>query len=443
MLTDMSIQTEGWDPVHRPDGKRQSADVVNLGYVINVIEDPQERLEVLRKAWNLCNRVLTVAAQVEFAAPDKIQAVHGDGILTSRGTFQKYYNQYELRDLLQTVLETDALSAAPGVFYIFKDEEAKQQFVANKYHRRLTVPQRRMSEVLFEQNKDVLEPFMVALTQYGRIPGPEELPESAAIEERFGSLIKAYRLVQKVTDEEPWKQIAQRRTEDLLVYLALARFRRRPPIVKLPLTIQRDIKAFLGSYPSACEKADELLFLAGNAKAIDAACQRSAVGQLIDNALTVHESALDSLEPLLRIYEGCARALVGNIEGANLIKLHRFSGKVSYIAYPDFEKDPCPAIQLRVKVSLRSLNIDIFDYSEWTDPPLLFRKDEFLPAEHPKKVLFGKLSTQMAKADVLPQPDARFSRSQWISFLQTSGYVLKGHKLSSSADTSRANRPQS
>ncbi len=443
MLSDMAIQAAGWDPVHRPHGERQSADVVNLGFVINVIEDVQERQEVIRKAWDLCNTVLTVAAQVEFDAPEKVHAIHGDGILTSRGTFQKYYNQYELRDYLQTVLETDAVSAAPGVFYIFKDEGAKQQFVANKYHCRLTVPQRRMSEVLFEQNKDILEPFMVALTQYGRIPGPEELAEAAAIEERLGSLIKAFRLVQKVTDEEPWKQIAQRRTEDLFVYLALSRFRRRPPIAKLPLTVQRDIKAFLGSYPSACQKADELLFLAGNARAIDAACQRATVGQLVENALTVHESALDSLEPLLRIYEGCARALVGNIEGANLIKLHRFSGKVSYVAYPDFEKDPCPALNLRVKVSLRSLNIDVFDYSEWPDPPLLFRKDEFLPTEHPQKVLFGKLSKQMAKAGLLPQPDARFSRSQWIDFLQASGYVMKGHKLSSSADTSRANRPQS
>jgi|GEM_PF-3578414 len=72
MLSDMSIQAAGWDPVHRPNGERQSADVVNLGYVINVIEDPSERQEVLRKAWNLCNRVLTVAAQVEFAAPDKV-----------------------------------------------------------------------------------------------------------------------------------------------------------------------------------------------------------------------------------------------------------------------------------------------------------------------------------------------------------------------------------
>lgn len=84
--------------------------------------------------------------------------------------------------------------------------------------------------------------------------------------------MKAFRLVQKVTDEEPWKEIAQRRTEDLLVYLALPTFRRRRAIAKLPLTIQRDIRAFLGTYAAVCEKADELLFLAGNAKAVDMAC---------------------------------------------------------------------------------------------------------------------------------------------------------------------------
>jgi DNA phosphorothioation-associated putative methyltransferase len=429
MLSDMSIQAAGWDPVHRPDSNRRPADVVNLGYVINVIEDPHERQQVIQKAWELCKTVLTVAAQVEFAAPDKIHAIHGDGILTSWGTFQKYYNQYELRDYLQTVLETDAISAAPGVFYIFKDEGAKQQFVANKYHRRLTVPLRRTSEVLFEQNKDVLESFMAALTQYGRIPGPEELPVAAAIEERFGSLVKAFRLVQKITDEEPWKEIAQRRTEDLLVYLALARFRRRPPIAKLPLTIQRDIKAFLGTYAAACQRADELLFLAGNAKAIDAACQRATVGQLVDNALTVHESALDSLEPLLRIYEGCARALVGKIEGANLIKLHRFSGKISYIAYPDFEKTPCPAIRLRMKVSLRSLKIDVFDYSNWPDPPILFRKEEFLSPSHPRASQFRRLSAEMQEAGLLPTAATPVTLSEFEKQLMSVAYTMKGHRL--------------
>lgn len=56
----------------------------------------------------------------------------------------------------------------------------------------------------------------------------------------------------------------------------------------------------------------------------------------------LHCSALESLEPLLRIYEGCARAYLGTIEDANVVKLHRFSGEVSYLAYPDFDTDPHP-----------------------------------------------------------------------------------------------------
>ena len=303
LLADAGITGSGWDPVHRPDGERKKATVVNLGYVINVIEDINERRDVVLKAWELCEKVLTVAAQVEFAAPDKVQQQHNDGVLTTRGTFQKYYNQYELREYLESVTETDAISAAPGVFYLFKDEEAKQQFVANKYHRRLAVPRRKVSEVLFEQHKDILEPFMEALTQYGRIPGEDELSESAAIIESLGSLKRAFRLVQKVTDEEPWANIAQERKEDLLVYLALARFKKRPKVSDLPLTVQRDTKAFLGSYRTACQQADELLFSAGDPDAINAACCRATVGQLVDNALTVHESALPHLEPIL----GCSR----------------------------------------------------------------------------------------------------------------------------------------
>ncbi len=432
LLEAAGIPGDGWDPAHRPETQRKNAQVVNLGYVINVIEDINERRDVVLNAWDLCERMLTVTAQVEFAAPDKVQQQLGDGVLTSWGTFQKYYNQHELREYLESILETDAISAAPGVFYIFKCEEAKQQFVANKYHRRLTIPRRKVSEVLFEQHKGILEPLMEALTRYGRLPSEEELPESAAIVDSLGSLNRAFRLIQKVTEEEPWAEIARQRKEDLLVYLALSRFKKRPKVSQLPTSVQRDIKAFLGSYRTACRQADELLFRAGDSDAINAACVRAPVGQLVDNALTVHESALPYMEPLLRIYEGCARTLMGQIEDANLIKLHRFSGKVSYIAYPDFEKHPHPSLKLRVKISLRSLRIDYFDYSEWDDPPILFRKNEFLHDDHPKVTLFGKLSKQEAKAHLLPDPDATFRASAWQQTLSESGYLLRGHKLTRS-----------
>ncbi len=46
--------------MYAPDGARSEADVVNLGYVLNVIEDPAERLEtqfVGPSAHELCSRL--------------------------------------------------------------------------------------------------------------------------------------------------------------------------------------------------------------------------------------------------------------------------------------------------------------------------------------------------------------------------------------------------
>jgi hypothetical protein len=58
----------GWDPVFRPDGEIRPSDIVNLGFVINVIEDPIERAQALLRAWTLTRSVLVVAARPSCAA---------------------------------------------------------------------------------------------------------------------------------------------------------------------------------------------------------------------------------------------------------------------------------------------------------------------------------------------------------------------------------------
>ena len=75
------------------------------------------------------------------------------------------------------------------------------------------------------------------------------------------------------------------------------------------------------------------------------------MGKLLPNALYVHKSALKSLEPILRVYESCGRAYLEEIDGANIVKIHRFSGKLSYLVYPDFESDPHPALVRCLKLS--------------------------------------------------------------------------------------------
>src|SRR5262245_56419574 len=64
LLLSEGITANGWDPVYRPDGIRMQADIVNLGYVINVIEDSEEQAATVRAAWSLCTRALVASAQV-------------------------------------------------------------------------------------------------------------------------------------------------------------------------------------------------------------------------------------------------------------------------------------------------------------------------------------------------------------------------------------------
>jgi DNA phosphorothioation-associated putative methyltransferase len=293
---------------------------------------------------------------------------------------------------------------------------------------------------LIEENRKLLEPFMATIAALGRLPEADEFAQAAEIATRFGSLKRAFALVKRVTRADDWDAIARRNTEDLLVYLALGRFRRRPPISALPVGLQRDIRSFSGSYANACRLADDRLFQAGDDEAVDDACRRSAVGKLLPNALYVHRSALESLDPLLRVYEGCARAYRGEIAGANLIKLHRQSGKVSYLVYPDFETDPHPALLRSIKLNLRSRAIESLDDAGSANPPILHRKETFLPPDQPLRSKFERLTRQEERAGLLDETATIGTRSGWAERLRSMGYFLREHRLvrSRSEDAGRA-----
>ena len=428
-LRTLGLNCEGWDPSWRPVGQKQAAEVVNLGYVLNVIEDLNERTATLHEAWNLCQKVLMVAARIVVGGWGKAEVEYGDGILTQIGTFQKFYTQAELREYLETTLGTDALPAAPGVFYVFRDETLRQQFLTNRYRRRSAAPRRRIAEVRFDAHREILEPLIDWIGQQGRLPEPDEFTGAEPVIAEFGSLKRAFALICRVSSSEEWEQIRKRRTEDLLVSLALGKFRRRPPLSACPLDLQRDLRAFFGNYRQACQQADELLFRAGQAEAIDEACRRSPIGKLLPNALYVHRSALEELEPLLRVYEGCARAYLGEIEEANILKLHRFSGKLSYLSYPDFDTNPHPALFRCIKLSMRTLNVDCYDYAQSTNPPVLHRKETFLVPDHPLRAKFAKLTQQEEKHGLLDETATIGTRAGWQTRLSETGYRLAGHRL--------------
>jgi DNA phosphorothioation-associated putative methyltransferase len=428
LLTQQGVPATGWDPVHRPEVEHSPADIVNLGYVVNVIEDAAERAATLRQAWSLAKRVLVVAARLQNDGRDTVGDIFEDGVLTRRGTFQKFYEPAELASWIESTLGVTPMAAAPGIFYVFQDDQLRESFAASRV-RRAPTRARASPDAAFVEHRDLLQPLVDFLNERGRLPGPDEFPGADAIVKALGSLRRAYNVIRRAVGEASWSTVETLRSEDLLVYLALARLHRRPRFASLPPELQRDVRSFFRSYERACLLADEVLLAVGNAALVDRSCRTSPVGKLTPAALYVHVTAMNAIPPLLRVYEGCARSYVGAVDGANIVKIHRGEPRISYLSYPLFEKAPHPALATSLVVPLQTFRLETHDYRTSKNPPILHRKETFVALDHPLRKRFARLTRQEEQAGLFEDVATIGTKNGWEDLLLRRRLRLEGHRL--------------
>jgi len=383
------INCSGWDPMYRPDALIRNSDIINLGYVINIIEDRQERTEALLNAWKHTNKLLIVSAMIAGEALINRFMPYKDGIITSRNTFQKYYSQSELRSYLETVLDENSIAVGQGIFIIFKDKLEEQEFLLKRQHiarnwRQITVremksPVNEVTADLIKKNQPLFDHFWETCLDLGRIPANAEFEFSSEIRKIAGSHNKAHQALLEFYDKNVFEQSKQKRREDLMVYFALGLFGRRRPRSNMPDSLKRDIKTFFSSYTDALDEARTTLFSVGHSEVIHDACVKAyasiGCGNMEEgHSFTFHKNYLNELPIELRIYVGCATQLYGDIENFDLIKTHITSGKVSLMRYDDWDKE-VPMLLERVKIKLREQDIDFFDYSGEFAPIPLNNKD--------------------------------------------------------------------
>ncbi|NEX16034.1 MAG: peptidase M15 [Halochromatium sp.] len=450
-LLENGLEAAGWDPYYAPDQPIQSADLVNLGFVINVIEDFDERLEALQRAWSLAERLLVVSVMLANQN-DPRGARFRDGVITQRQTFQKYYRQQEIKELLTDALDEEPIPVAPGVLYVFRDKDAEQRFLVDRYRRRRSrlrdptapAPQTRRE---MSQRRDrraeqyaayqaPLERLWEQWLTLGRKPdkADAEAADLLALTEGFGTLSKALRFLERYQRERRGEDevrallecAASERMADLEVYLALLQFEHRRPYKHLEAGLQRDIKAFFGDYSAARTAGFARLLQIADVEAIAAACQEAAdhglgwldqlssaastsdcsqLGQEAVDAqrspsgsLRLHTSLVEQLPALLRVYIGAAAVLYGDLHNADLIKIHIGSGKLTLMRFDDFDGRALPRMLERVKIKLREQDVDLFGYGEVFPPPYLYRKSRFINEEHPgypEQVAFDEALDQL------------------------------------------------
>lgn len=390
------IDVSGWDPAHRPNDEKRSADVVNLGFVINVIEDQDERAEVLREAFRLAKKVMIVAVMLGGQTTTRRFRAYKDGVVTSRNTFQKYYTQTELKQSIEATLGASAVATGPGLFCVFQDQLEEQAFLIKRQKvrrdwRQLTTRDRATQSVdaqkLVETHAELFRDFWTCCLDLGRIPANDEFDRSPEIRRVIGSHRKAFTASSEYYANEDFVSAQEGRIEDLTVFLALSFFDRREAYRRMPMSLQRDIKAFFDKPSVAYEIAKLALFSVADTSKITEACfnarEKMGCGRLqSDHSLVIPADAVPRLPGSLRIFVGCAMQLYGDLDGVNLVKIHMTSGKVSLMIYDDFKK-PLPLLQTRVKIRLRDQEIDWFHYDGEYQPQPLYLKTQYMHESDP------------------------------------------------------------
>lgn len=392
------IDCIGWDPAYRPDVDVEPCDVVNLGYVINVIEDIEEREHTLTRAYSLTNTVLAVSAMLGNDAITSRFRPYKDGVITKANTFQKYYFQAELRGFIERSLSEEAIAAGPGLFFVFKDKKAQQFYLSERQRTKIVWRQisrrtpatrtRSVSKSKIEKNIELLRDFWQCCLDRGRMAVAEEFEFSEELSQLFGSHNGALAICREQFDESDLVVAEKSRINDLLVYLALEHFGKRKAYSRMLESLRKDIRYHFGQYNIARSQGRDLLFSINDSDLIqqgveEAATQLPASVLTPDHDLVFQTKYLNQCPAILRVYIGSALQLYGDLQNIDLVKVHIYSGKVSLMAYDGFEDRPIPLLKERIKIKLAEQDIDFFDYVYEFRPQPLLMKSRLLATDHP------------------------------------------------------------
>ncbi|TNC82779.1 MAG: hypothetical protein C9356_02610 [Oleiphilus sp.] len=380
------IDIIGWDPVHAPEVDIEKSDIVNLGFVLNVIEDREERDQTLKRAWSYSKKLLVASVMIAGESVIAKFKPYKDGVLTSRNTFQKYYAQSEFKYYLESTLDEEVIPIGQGIFAIFKDKQEQQKFLLERQHIKRAWKQKSVREVvavsakpvdknLVLKNEALFQDFWNTALDLGRIPANDEFDFSEELRRISGSHAKAFKALTEFYGEEEFQRAASKRRDDLIVYFALGLFAKRQTQSKMPNSLKRDTKTFFTNITNAIDEARAVLFSVGDPAVIeDAAIAAYAdfkCGEFNKGHSYVFRKELLSEAPKeLRIYVGCATQLYGDLDDIQLIKVHFNSGKVSLMGYKHWDSDT-PLLIERIKIKMREQDVDFFDYvGEFRPVPL-------------------------------------------------------------------------
>lgn len=395
LLMSDGFDAVGWDPYYAPDGEKRSSQVVNLGYVLNVIENPSERVSVLQDAYNYAEKVLVVAALIEGQKSRTQAKRYRDGIITQRGTFQKFFTQMELRELIEASLRTDAISAGPGLFLVIRDETERETFLRTRHKRtsrdvlpRLSSRARQSIELTSEEDQIFASAYWEIACEHGRLPRALELPTDLSewITRKFGSAKKAAAWLADHFGREDLERAAQQKKNQLLSYLALAVFRQKKLRLLMTPELRREIRRTFGTLKEAEEEAFRTLRHIADPETLAndcmKACEQGTAQIDAKSRLLVRSERVPELPSSLQVVIGVAEWMGDDLSSVDMVSIGVENAVVTFYRYRGFKDKPFPMLEARLRVHLIKQSVKYLPEKATEAPRFFVGKSDVLHEEN-------------------------------------------------------------
>ena len=150
---------------------------------------------------------------------------------------------------------------------------------------------------------------------------------------------------------------------------------------------------------------------------------RFPYGKRLPTALYVHREGLVNLGGNLGAVLDRVVARYQVSTEFNLVKFRSDELKLSFLAYPDFESDPHPALRHAIAIDLTTGKARHTDYAGNPNPPILHRKETFLPSDHPLRAQFAALTRAEEEAGLYKETATIGFKLNWERLLEVNDVV--------------------
>lgn len=381
-------KVSGWDPYFAKDNAiPKKSEFVSLSFVLNVIEDADERHSVLKKAFKIASKALVFSVMLEHQNTLQFAYPFNDGYLTSINTFQKYYSAPEIEAVVKEQLNETPIKLGPGIYIVFKDKSLEQEYLFKRQLGLLVETKTAVKDDAGDRFAEALVSKMVkTILSFGRVPKLTELKAKfqGEISKARVSYNRLSRLALSQISISDLKHVREAFSAEILIFLAINRFDGRVKYGDLPEKFQIDVKVHFGSLKSANEEAERLLFSLSDTNGLISAAldaERAGYGYLIGTKFRCHSEQRDRLPTNLRLFYKIGERLHRSLTETDIIQLHLETKKMAFLIVNDFKKTALPRIHSREIINFATQDIVVVPHQEKEQVRILFRKSALMHSE--------------------------------------------------------------